>query len=87
MGETGRTLDERVKEHKRKVKGMEVTSSEIAKHVMDTGHLMEWTGARILEREVTYGKRIFKEAWWTRRLNAENRTKQVISDAWTPFIK
>ena len=65
----------------RKVRNMDL-ASEIACHVMDTGHGMDWLGARVLEKEHRYGKRIFKEAWWTEKLQAANRTKCVIDEAW-----
>ena len=78
-------MEERLKEHRRMVASMSETS-EIAKHVMETGHRMDWANAKILDRETKYGRRIFKEAWWTKQLESDNRTKCVIGGAWTPLM-
>ena len=86
VGETDRTLGERLKEHRRMVNNMNETS-EIAKHVMETGHGMKWDMASILAREDGYTKRLFKEAWWTRKMKAGNKIKWNIDEAWDPFIR
>ena len=72
VGETGRSLEERLKEHKRAVRSF-VASSEVANHVIQTGHAMKWSGAECLTRESCYFRRIFKEAWHTRARGSGNR--------------
>ena len=84
VGETSRTLKERLKEHRRMVTNMS-DASEIARHVMETGHRMEWDKADILAKEENYGRRIFKEAWWTKKMRAGNKVKCNVDDMWDAF--
>ena len=86
VGETGRTTQEMIKEHRRMVRNMSETS-EIVKHMMETGHSMSWSEAKVLDREELYGRRIFKEAWWTKKLAAANRTDCIIDSQWNHFME
>ena len=61
IGETGRNLDIRLKEHKRAVK-MDNQNNGIAVHVNKTLHDIEWNNAEILEQESNWTKRKVKEA-------------------------
>ena len=85
VGETSRTLKERMVEHRRAVREHKETS-EIASHVTDTGHRMDWTGALVLEREKEYFKRGCKESWWTAFYGSGNRTRWTLSEAWSDLI-
>ena len=85
VGETGRTLKERMAEHRRAVRECKETS-EIASHVVESGHRMDWNGASVLEREVEYFKRGCKEAWWTRYFGSGNRTRWNLSGAWSGLV-
>ena len=44
IGETGRTLDCRIKEHKRSQEKQDV-ANRIAVHLMQTNHIIDWEGA------------------------------------------
>ena len=85
MGETGRTLKERLVEHKRAVREWKETS-EIAVHVAETRHTMDWTGTLVVDREKEYFKRGCKESWWTSFFGSGNRTRSSLSDAWRGFM-
>ena len=80
-GETGRTLQERVVEHRRAVRSWN-TNSEIANHVHDRGHGMKWDDARKVDSEHNYNRRIVKEALWTAKLGSGNRTKCTLDQEW-----
>ena len=71
VAETSRTLKERLSEHRRSVRNFS-TRSEVANHVHQTGHLMNWDAARILGREGQHFRRIIKEAWFTRSHSSGN---------------
>lgn len=86
VGETGRTLAERLAEHKRSVKNCNVSASEIAAHVWETGHSIDWDKAGILASEKSYHKRVFKEAWYTRKHKAGNRVFHNLDRAWDPLF-
>ena len=61
VGETGRTLDVRLKKHKRAVK-MDNQNNGIAVHANKTLHDIQWDSAEVLERKSNLYKRKFKEA-------------------------
>ena len=61
VGETGRTLDARVKEHKRAVR-MDHANNGIAVHTNSTLHDIRWDSAEVLEQESNWWKRRYKEA-------------------------
>ena len=61
VGETGRTLDVRLKEHKRAVR-MDNQNNGIAVHANKTLHAIQWDSAEVLEQESNWYKRKFKEA-------------------------
>ena len=86
VGETSRTLKERLNEHKRLVRTFS-TSSEVANHVLQTGHSMNWEAARILNRETQHYRRIIKEAWFTRSLNSGNKVFFELDPAWQGVLK
>ena len=81
VGESSRTLEERLKEHRVAVRELRDTS-EIAQHVGTTGHRVDWEGAKILDRETNYTKRGIKEAWWTVSQNSGNRTRWTLDGTW-----
>ena len=85
VGETGRTLRERVQEHKRAVRTWS-QSSEIANHVVETGHHMNWEGATVLTKEGNHFHRVFKEAWLSRVHSSGNRVFHQLDSAWDVLL-
>ena len=51
MGQTGRTLGQRVKEHQHSVedKKMATSAFKLAKHTQRTGHTIDWTRTEVLD--------------------------------------
>ena len=82
MGETGRPLPERMKEHRRSVKELDVQRSEVAHHAAETGHTPAFQEAHVLERESNWRRRVVKEALWTRRLDSSNAVKHDLGSSW-----
>ena len=85
VGETSRSLQDRLKEHKRAVRNFS-TSSEIANHVLDNDHRIDWDNAGILDRESCHFKRLFKEAWHSKVCNSGNRVFFDLDNAWCPLV-
>ena len=87
VGETGRTLRERiqVQEHKRAVRAWS-QSSEIANHVAETGLHINWEGATVLAREGSHFHRVFKEAWLSEVHGSENRVFHELDSAWDSLL-
>ena len=69
IGETGRTLDVRLKEHRRAVK-MNNKSNGIAVHTNSTSHDIDWDSVEVIDQEQNWIKRKIKEALHIRSVNA-----------------
>ena len=78
MGETGRCLHERQKEHVRLVRELNTDRSEIAKHVAENGHSVDLKGISVIDKEPQWRRRIIKEAFWSAKLKSGNRVKHDI---------
>ena len=61
IDKTGKTINERVEEHKRSVCRMD-TNNSITVHVMNTSHVIAWDQATIITQETHRLKRKIKEA-------------------------
>jgi hypothetical protein len=62
VGETGRNLDTRAKEHLSDVKRSK-SSSALAEHSLSTGHHFSFGSASVLHKVSNFYQRIFLEAW------------------------
>jgi predicted GIY-YIG superfamily endonuclease len=51
IGETGRTLDIRLNEHKNSIRKGEITTSKLVEHALNEDHIFEWDKASVLARE------------------------------------
>ena len=83
VGETGRTIEERKKEHLRAVREMDVQRSEVARHVIEDGHDVDVKGMRLIEKEKNWKKRVIKEALWTKKLSSSNKVMHDLGQVWT----
>ena len=66
VGETGRTLKQRITEHKRAVKNVD-SNNGMAVHVAKTKHQIRWDEAEVICREEQWTKRKVKEGLAIRR--------------------
>ncbi len=62
IGETGRSLEKRVSEHKCAVKTGDRRNGAV--HAWDTGHKVNWDGTEVLKQYSNYWKRRTIEAIW-----------------------
>ena len=87
VGETGRTIRTRVKEHSAAIRLGHADKSAVAEHAAQ-GHTMDIGNPKILAREKHFKTRIFREALEIKKhKNNFNRDSgQRISDAWLPVI-
>jgi hypothetical protein len=89
VGETKKTLDERLKQHKDDVRLMRENNA-IFRHVFEFSHMIDWEGATILEQEERRLVRKWKEA---RRIRDEgdrvmNFNKGLeIDEEWQKLLK
>ena len=78
VGETGRPLSERVKEHKRAVKELDVDRSEVARHAAESGHALDFDSVALLDKEQHWRRRVIKEALWSQKLGSSNAVKHTL---------
>ena len=70
IGETGRSLRTREREHKRAIRNGDENHSGISKHVLESGHCMQWEGVKILAYEANCRKRKIKEGIFIAKTSA-----------------
>ena len=85
-GETGRTLKVRMAEHKCAVTMGNVNNGS-AVHSLKTGHPIEWSQARVVEREENWYRRRIKEALKIQQCRVRMNLDQgfVLRSGWKPF--
>ena len=66
IGQTGRTLEHRLKEHKRALTSGNVSQSAVAEHAMDESHTIKWEEAEVVNHHPHYRQRCALEAWHIR---------------------
>jgi hypothetical protein len=62
IGETGRSLAVRLREHRHNLKQGLLEKSRLTKHAYEEGHKVGWTDARVLDIESHSKYRKYKEA-------------------------
>ena len=82
--ETGRTLKQRITEHKREVKNIDLNNGK-ADHVAKTKHQIRWDEAEIICREVQWTKQKVKESLAIKRHidNLNLDTETAIDTNWS----
>lgn len=63
IGETGRALETRKREHQAAVRLMKKERSALAEHCCETGHAIKWDSTKILNKEQKWHQRKWAEAW------------------------
>ncbi|KAJ8916401.1 hypothetical protein NQ315_014611, partial [Exocentrus adspersus] len=86
---TLRPLDVRIKEHKNYVRNYQVDRSNLAQHVWDNHHQINWKEASIIQKEQNFGKRKLKESACI-QLNGDNcfsADTLSLNKTWLPLLK
>ena len=89
IGETGRSMQDRIKEHKRYIRLARTQTSAVSEHANDTGHNPLWNEVKFIDRDPHWYTRRVKEAIHIRHHpNNINRDSEIqIPEAWMPTIK
>ena len=66
IGQTGRTLDHRLKEHRRALISGNVQQSAVAEHVLNEMQNIDWEKAEVVDYHPHYRQRCSLEAWHIR---------------------
>ena len=88
VGQTGRHLGERMKEHQRATRKGYYLESGVAEHVMDTGHDIDWS-AKIMDQDQNQRRRLVCEAVCIKRVNPSMNRDQgfELSKAYNTIIQ
>jgi predicted GIY-YIG superfamily endonuclease len=62
IGQTGRKIEERIKEHERNIRLEQTAKSAVAEHTITQGHEIEWEKSTLLHKNHRYKNRIITEA-------------------------
>ncbi|XP_068678522.1 uncharacterized protein [Montipora foliosa] len=89
IGETGRPMQDRIKEHERDIRLARTQTSAVSEHANNTGHNPVWNKVKFIDRNPHWYTRRVKEAIYIRlRPNNINRDSgKEIPEAWVPTIK
>ena len=69
IGQTGRTLTQRLKEHQRAVRNADTATSALAEHAHSTGDPVNWTEARVIDTCSYTSRRCLLESWMIHKEN------------------
>ena len=89
IGETGRPMQNRIKEHNRDIQLARTQTSAVSEHAYNTGHQPLWNEIGFIDRDSHYHTCRVKEAIYIRlHPNNINRDSGIeIPEAWMPAIK
>ena len=89
IGETGRPMHERIKEHDRDIRLARTQTSAVSEHAHKTSHYPLWNKVKFIDRDLHWYTRRVKEAIHI-RLHPDNIKRDSgieIPEAWMPTIK
>jgi len=102
VGETGRPLGARVKEHRKEVDSITgiftraektkaasiCNKSAITDHVCNKNHVIDWANAKVIDRESDKAGRLIREAIWIRKTDNMNRDEgsYQLSHVWNKLL-
>ena len=69
IGQSGWTLEQRIKEHKRAVINADFNSSALAEHAWKSGHPVDWANVKVIDVAPDLQTRIVREAFAIRSTN------------------
>jgi len=88
IGETCRTLQTRVREHKACVKKGETEKSRLADHAWSEQHHIQWDKARVIHKEEGFKKRKLKEAtFMALTQNPISQPSMDMDPIWLPILR
>ena len=86
VGQTCRSLLQRVKEHQRAVKNFDVNASVLAEYVMKEPHRIAWGDVSILDQHAFLQSRLMVESWYINNVpNTVNREKRPLPEQYVGF--
>ena len=87
VGQTCRTLDHRLKEHRRALTSGNLAQSAIAEHAAQESHVIDWKEAKVVDTHPRYHQRCALESWRIRsETNTMNRDDGNLPQAYNSLL-
>jgi hypothetical protein len=86
IGETGRPLAVRLREHRHSLQDGTLEKSKLAQHALEESHRVGWNGAMILETESNTYRKYKESAHMACSTNPISQPSWDISPIWIPLI-
>lgn len=89
IGQTRRSINTRLQEHKQALKKLDDNKSAIAEHAIKQDHNIDWDNAKLLHHEPTYYKRMIKEAIEIKKhpFNFNREDGLTLNRTWNTVLK
>lgn len=90
IGETGRPMQDRIKEHDREIRLAHIQTSVVSEHDHNTGHQPRWNEVKFIDRDPHYYTRRVIKAIHIIRLHSDDISRDSgieIPEAWMPTIR
>ena len=87
IGQTGRSLKQRVSEHRRALKNGDIQASALAEHVLKTGHAVDLSQSEVLDHHQHTTTRCMLESWYIQHNQAAlNRERGTLPEVYTALL-
>ena len=87
IGQTGRTLEHRLKEHRRALSSGNTAQSVVAEHAVDQMHVIDWNEAQVMACHPYHHQKCALEAWHIRtECQKMNRDAVPLPSVYDPLI-
>ena len=87
IGQTGRSLKQRVSDHRRALKNEDVQTSALAEHVFKTGHAVDLSQSEVLDHHQHTTTRCMLESWYIQHNQAVlNREQGILLEVYVALL-
>ena len=87
IGQTGRSLKQRISEHRRALKNGDVQTSALAEHVFKTGHAVDLSQSEVLDHHQHTTKHCMLESWYIQHKQAVlNREQGTLLEVYVALL-
>ena len=88
VGQTGRTVEHRLKEHKRALVSGDTNTSALAEHAIQHSHRIAWEDTTVLDNHLHVHQRCAPEAWHIRQQPSPmNREKGLLPAVYDVLLR
>ncbi len=89
IGQTGRTLQHRVKEHQRALTSFDAiyNTSAVAEHAIRRNHQIDWSNVKVIDCQQNWTQRCLLESWYIKKTsNTINRENGPLPEVYNALI-